>query len=237
MYRQCCNKVPAGPSFVLRFLILQPKSQYHHSQSPLAIKHWIRFQNQPTVTRFIHQKSHSDKPRKKAKQDNPFLVLGVKQDEQYSVVKRCFLELAMKYHPDTARATKPEEIAAHRDLFISFRKAFEAIAEGPNGLAILRSESDQKWEEEELNDWFKQNSGGFDMPYMDARTIKEVAEMTHKIGGESGGLDRDGGMWTLARMITQNVDNGGSAEGILQLEAGVERNRLINGILRRKRKT
>ena len=73
------------------------------------------------------------------------------------------------------------------------------------------------------------------MPYMDPKTMKEVAEMTEKIGGESG-LDRDGGMWTLARMVKNDVASGGDGKSVLQLEAGETRNREINGTLRRIRK-
>lgn len=83
-----------------------------------------------------------------------------------------------------------------------------------------------------MDEWFRQETG-FDMPYMDLATMKEVAEMTESVGG---GLDRDGGMWTLARMVTENVKNGGDGSSILQLEAGDIRDRQIDGILRRRRR-
>ena len=172
---------------------------------------------------------------KKRTKSGPFSVLGVSSEEQYSAVKRNFLELAMKHHPDTSKARTKDEEAMSREIFIAAREAFEAIVEGPKGVAVLRTESDKKWEEEELNNWFRQESGGFDIPYMDPQSMKEVAEMTNTVGGQ-GGLDRDGGMWTLARMITQNVETGGDGSAILQLEAGAERDRQINGILRRKRR-
>jgi hypothetical protein len=86
--------------------------------------------------------------------------------------------------------------------------------------------------EEDLDQWFKSETG-YDMPFMDAATMKEVAEMTESVGG---GLDRDGGMWTLARMVADTVKSGGDGRSILQLEAGVVRDRSIDGILRRKRR-
>ncbi|KAL7556364.1 hypothetical protein ACA910_006290 [Epithemia clementina (nom. ined.)] len=193
-----------------------------------------------TVTRtfvFRHSFRQHDEPRKPRKlgKDSPFSVLGVSEAEDYKAVKRNFLKLAMKHHPDTAQARTKDEVALNREIFMNIRAAFESIVEGPQGIAILRSESDKKWEEEELNNWFKQETGGFDMPFLDPKTIKEVADMTTKLGGDAG-LDRDGGMWTLARMVTQNVKSGGDGASILQLEAGEERSREINGILRRKRR-
>ena len=146
----------------------------------------------------------------------------------------------MKHHPDTSQASTKDEEQADRDIFVKARKAFEALVEAPDGMAILRSESDEHdHETEENNDlsaWFKQETGHA-MPFMDLATMKEVAEMTEKVGGEAG-LDRDGGMWTLARMVSQSVKSGGGgADSLLQLEAGTNKlNREINGILRRKRK-
>ena len=34
------------------------------------------------------------------------------------------------------------------------------------------------------------------------------------------GLDRDGGMWTLAKMVTSAVKSGGEAGTLLRLDAG-----------------
>lgn len=47
--------------------------------------------------------------------------------------------------------------------------------------------------------------------------MREVAEMTDDIGG---GLDRDGGMWTLAKMVSNTVKSGKEAGSMLRLEAG-----------------
>jgi hypothetical protein len=71
---------------------------------------------------------------------------------------------------------------------------------------------------------------------MDAQTMKEVAEMEDTIGH---GLDRDGGMWMLASMVSNAVKTGQSGANILQLEAGQvqQKNEGIDGVLRRKRRT
>lgn len=38
------------------------------------------------------------------------------------------------------------------------------------------------------------------MPFTELATMKEVAKITETV---KGGLDRDGGMWTLTRMVTE----------------------------------
>ena len=72
--------------------------------------------------------------------------------------------------------------------------------------------------------------------FMDAKTMKEVAEMEDTVGH---GLDRDGGMWMLASMVSNAVKNKGDAKSILQIEAGdvQQKNDRIDGVLRRKRRT
>jgi len=71
---------------------------------------------------------------------------------------------------------------------------------------------------------------------MDAKTMKEVAEMEDTVGH---GLDRDGGMWMLASMVSNAVKSGQSGGNILQLEAGEvqQKDGRIDGVLRRKRRT
>lgn len=84
--------------------------------------------------------------------------------------------------------------------------------------------------------WFK-NETGHDTPFqfMDAETMKEVAEMEDTVGH---GLDRDGGMWMLASMVSNAVKTGQSGESILRIEAGEvhKKDAHIDGVLRRKRR-
>ncbi|GAX16498.1 hypothetical protein FisN_7Lh214 [Fistulifera solaris] len=136
----------------------------------------------------------------------------------------------MEHHPDTMSKKDEESMANSRDIFIAAREAFEQIVEGPNGSAILRSEADK--DSDDFEDWFKQETG-HDLPFMDAATMKEVAKMTETVGG---GLDRDGGMWTLARMVTNSVKSGGDARDVLRLEAGDGVGNGIDGVLRRRRR-
>lgn len=185
----------------------------------------------------LRWKSSSKKRKKQinaAKEEDPFVVLGVSRAESYTAIKRTFLQIAMKHHPDTTAAARTDaaEREAHKNVFVAARKAFEAIVAGPDGLAILKTEAADYVQEEDLDQWFKSETG-YDMPFMDAATMKEVAEMTETVGG---GLDRDGGMWTLARMVADTVKSGGDGRSLLQLDAGTVRDRGIDGILRRKRR-
>ena len=181
-----------------------------------------------------HTQERRDLKQKQKKQhDDPFRVLGIPKGTDYTTVKRTFIKIAMDNHPDTSAAESEEERTRHREIFMAARKAFEKIVEGPGGQAILRPEEDSAWEEEELNEWFHQESGGFDMPFMDIKTRREVSKVMDEIGG---GLDRDGGMWQLARTIANENKNGGDGASVLRLEAGDIRSREINGVLRRRRR-
>lgn len=180
-----------------------------------------------------HSQEKRDLKQTKKNKEDPFKVLGLSENVDYATVKQTFMKVAMDHHPDTSKAESEEERERHREIFVAARKAFENIVEGPGGMAVLRSDEENAWEEAELNEWFHQESGGFEMPFMDAKTRKEVSRVMEEMGG---GLDRDGGMWTLARMVANENKNGGDAASLLRLEAGNVRDREINGILRRKRR-
>jgi hypothetical protein len=160
----------------------------------------------------------------------------------YRAVKTAFLKIAMAHHPDTTEAETQEEMDAHRDIFIRAREAFEMIVPGPNGAAILRSESPEHAHDDDQQDesaidvdaWF-QSETGHAMPFMDLQTMREVAKMTETVGH---GLDRDGGMWLLAEMVSDNVKKGGGdGMSLLRLEAGdVTNNSHVDGVLRRRRR-
>eukprot|EP00537_Pseudo-nitzschia_pungens_P011907 CAMPEP_0172385332 /NCGR_PEP_ID=MMETSP1061-20121228/3003_1 /TAXON_ID=37318 /ORGANISM="Pseudo-nitzschia pungens, Strain cf. pungens" /LENGTH=185 /DNA_ID=CAMNT_0013114299 /DNA_START=696 /DNA_END=1254 /DNA_ORIENTATION=- len=127
----------------------------------------------------------------------------------------------MSNHPDThGDGLTEKEKDAMRDRFIEARMAFEMLVEDPeDGTAILVEEKEDR--DGNFDSWFR-NETGLKNPFdvdIDPETMKEVAEMTEKLGG-SQGMDRDGGMWALARMVTSAVKSGGDAASILRLEAG-----------------
>jgi hypothetical protein len=163
------------------------------------------------------------------------------QGSLYKDVKRKFLKIAMTNHPDThSEHLTEEEKETMRNIFIQARIAFESLTEDTDGTAVLLSEK-QSEEDSMANfdSWFKHETG-LNTPFqfdMDPETMKEVAKMTDAIGGDSG-LDRDGGMWALARMVTSAVKTGGDAATILRLESGdiKDKDRSMNGELRRRRR-
>ena len=174
--------------------------------------------------------------RKRKKKDDPFKVLGVTENSEYALAKKSFLRIAMANHPDTANVESEEEREKLRDIFIRARRAFESLVEGPDG-SILRKEDVEHMDN--FDEWFQQETG-HENPFqfdMDPQLMREVAEMNDEVGG---GLDRDGGMWHLAKMVSNTVKAGGDGAQMLRLEQGDTTNNRkddqINGTLRRRRK-
>lgn len=171
--------------------------------------------------------------RSRKRQEDPFRVLGVNKDDPYVKVKAAFIKIAMSHHPDTAQFESKEDKDSYREIFIRSRLAFEALTEGDQGETILKKE---KKEMEDFDAWFRSETG-HDTPFafMDKQTMKEVAEMEDTIGH---GLDRDGGMWTLASMVSKAVKSGQDSASLLQLEAGDVKHKdaHIEGLLRRRRR-
>lgn len=204
-------------------------SDYLRNQPPPQVLSYQRLQY-----RFFDNRMRKKRKRK----DNPFKVLGIPEGVVlYKDAKKKFLKIAMKNHPDTISGDVSEEDKeAMRETFIRARMAFESLAEDPmDGTAILATELEDAMEN--FDSWFK-NETGLNTPFqfdMDPETMKEVASMTEKIGG---GLDRDGGMWALARMVTSAVKSGSDAATVLRLESGdvKDRGRSPDGALRRRRK-
>jgi hypothetical protein len=178
------------------------------------------------------------KKKKRPKLKNPWKVLGIKESDNlpFKKVKMIFLQIAMKNHPDTHEAETEEEAKKMEDTFVKARTAFECLTEGPDGIAIRKEDYEDTMEN--FDSWFKQETG-HDTPFsfMDPETMKEVAKMTEEVGqGDQGGLDRDGGMWALARMVRSTVKAGGDAGAMLRLESGNVKEQNIGGGLRRKRR-
>ena len=160
-------------------------------------------------------------------------------------MKKSFLKIAMQHHPDVVGELEGDEKQKSVDLFMKSRQAFESIVEVEGGMAALREEVEMekglkkksKMSDEEFDAWFLDETGhnnpfSFDI---DPATMREVADMTDTIGG---GLDRDGGMWTLANMVSRSVKDGKESASVLRLEAGEirEGEEPVDGILRRRRR-
>ena len=136
----------------------------------------------------------SRKAKKSKKKTDPFKVLKVPKESLYKDVKIKFLKIAMSNHPDMhSEGVSEQEQEVMRDKFIEARVAFERLEEDPeDGTAILVEELVDR--ESNFNSWFK-NETGLKNPFdvdLDLETMKEVAEMTEKMGGQQG-IERDGG--------------------------------------------
>ena len=126
--------------------------------------------------RCLFDKRKRKKKHKRKKINDPFKILGVKENMPYKDVKRAFLLIAMENHPDTAahKAATEEELNQMRELFISARTAFESLTECTReGVAIRKSDVEDD-EMDNFDSWFKSETG-FDTPFqfdMDPETMK-----------------------------------------------------------------
>eukprot|EP00585_Thalassiosira_rotula_P025186 CAMPEP_0196230404 /NCGR_PEP_ID=MMETSP0913-20130531/1618_1 /TAXON_ID=49265 /ORGANISM="Thalassiosira rotula, Strain GSO102" /LENGTH=238 /DNA_ID=CAMNT_0041510423 /DNA_START=69 /DNA_END=785 /DNA_ORIENTATION=- len=183
---------------------------------------------------------------KRPQVSNPFRTLKIPKDAKYSHAKKSFLKIAMKHHPDTVSTECEITQKKSQEIFMKCRAALESLVECEDtGLCLLRSEveelEDRSMSDEEFDSWFEEETGhqnpfSFDL---DPAVMREVASMHDDMAG-SHGLDRDGGMWHLASLISSAVKKGkDGAESVLKLEAGSIRegeNVEAKGKLERRRK-
>jgi len=169
----------------------------------------------------------------------------------YEDVRAAFRKLALQHHPDIVAAKRrkdegvqmkgnPGETKRSSLEFTKIREAFEAIVEGPNGVAILRDGRRDSSSGGGQGDSVNENNGdknhcsnrhhdephGFLHKSVNPIVLHEVAEVAATMN--PGGLDR-GGMWQYANMIR----NMGSLPP-LQVGSGIDRS--SDQRLRRRRK-
>ena len=143
----------------------------------------------------------------------------------------------MRHHPDKLAGGDDVDDASRdrsREIFVKCRSALESLVECEiTGRCLPRSEveknstngndHDDDMSDAEFDKWFARETG-HQNPFqfdMDPATMREVADM-HADMADSHGLDRDGGMWHLASLISSAVKSGreGGAESLLRLDAG-----------------
>lgn len=187
--------------------------------------------------RSFRRHEFSSRPRRtKAFAACPFRTLNIPKDSTYAHAKREFLKIAMEHHPDKAGADVDDETRGRsREIFVRCRTALESLVECEyTGACLLRSDVERlsgtgggddvdAMSDEEFDSWFAKETG-HQNPFqfdLDPATMREVADMHADMAG-SHGLDRDGGMWHLASLISSAVKSGkeGGAESLLRLEAG-----------------
>ena len=110
-------------------------------------------QKQPNMFAQVRNKSSI------ASSTNPFDVMGIPRDSCADVVRTTFLQLAMRYHPDTSGKDTAEEFQRIRDAFDRIQKS--------GG----KENKNKTWLTEEVfNVWFEEHTG----LRMDAATRREV---------------------------------------------------------------
>mmetsp|Transcript_12282 Transcript_12282/g.14073 ORF Transcript_12282/g.14073 Transcript_12282/m.14073 type:complete len:223 (-) Transcript_12282:115-783(-) len=188
------------------------------------------------TVRSLQDRCFSSRLKKRKGIDDPFKILRITEETSYANAKKSFIKIAMKNHPDTAGVEDEADRDRLRDVFIRAREAFEKLVEAPDGSIMLQEEADLM---PDFDQWFRHETG-HDNPFdlnLDPETMKEVAEMTDEMGG---GLARDGGMWQLAKMVTNAHKDGGDAGSILKLEGGKyqenEKAKHVDGVLRRRQR-
>ncbi|KAL7529801.1 hypothetical protein ACHAXR_004358 [Thalassiosira sp. AJA248-18] len=200
-------------------------------------------------------------PRARGFSSCPFQILGLKSKRidqsiapshrtdhtiTYKQVHIAFRELALKHHPDT---TKNSSRNSSSTDFNRIREAFEAIVEGPSGIAVLRdpyverrdsgdkNEMDVPDAEETKNSYnaFQDEQNGYLHPSVNPQILREVAEVAEKMN--PGGLDK-GGMWQYANMIRTMAKEGGEGLPPLRVDGGddVDRKESESRVRRRRKR-
>ena len=136
----------------------------------------------------------------------PYEILGLPKNSSYALVKKTFLKLAMETHPDVVSEVTKENKEQMMKNFIKIRGAFEMIKPLDNGNTTIAKNltTSQSSSAVDFNEWFYAETGK-NAPkannYLDHKQIHELKQFLRKNPGPSG-LDR-GGMWQLARMVSE----------------------------------
>jgi DnaJ-class molecular chaperone len=162
--------------------------------------------------------------------DNPFDILGIPKTSSYDDVKRRFVELALKHHPDVSDNADGGEV----DEFIRLREAFEVIRENEDGTARLSEDEGNGWSDDEFQAWFHEETGHQDLMFrMDLSTRKEVIDVVKK--QSQGGLDH-GGMWAMARAMAEQQESLKKQKNTIKASITVESGSNSDISVRRRRR-
>eukprot|EP00934_Nitzschia_sp_Nitz4_P001280 Nitzschia sp. Nitz4//scaffold322_size40381//18114//18731//NITZ4_007562-RA/size40381-processed-gene-0.22-mRNA-1//-1//CDS//3329547833//1280//frame0 len=154
-----------------------------------------------TVAKFLGSTRYRTFSRKypSISDNNPFDILGIPKNSSYDDVKKHFLQLALKHHPDLSGDEEGDV-----EMFIRIRQAFEQIRETDCGGAAVSGE-ESYMSDQEFEVWFHEETGHQDVLFrMDITTRREVIDIANS--QSQGGLDR-GGMWEMARSMAEQQKN------------------------------
>jgi hypothetical protein len=171
----------------------------------------------------------------KVQDNNPFDILGIPKSSSYESVKRRFMELALKHHPDVS---ENDDDDGGVEEFIRLREAFEAIRENTDGTLRLMKNGESLMSDDEFQAWFYEETGHHDIMFrMDLTTRKEVIEAVNT--QSQGGLDH-GGIWDMARRMAEQEESlkkqKKNFKTAVALESGSSSERSVRRRRRRKSK-
>ena len=161
----------------------------------------------------------------------PFEILGLARDCTYDQVKKEFLRLAMRTHPDMVVTSATDKQTAEI-RFVEIRAAFERIKPTENGQARVIDDFDRFHkksgdnsnvatdEADDFDSWFYSETGSQPLTqiYLDHKAKREVRDFL-KANPTPGGIDR-GGMWHLARMVSEYSNDNSNREHVYRVESG-----------------
>jgi hypothetical protein len=146
------------------------------------------------VSNYIIRYSSTSQPRPYGTSTStcPFQILGLPKQTEYRVVKKQFLKLALKHHPDTAVTNKGDKKAMAKaiELFMNVRKAFEQIIELEDGIAGIRTNSEKSMDGKEFNNWFYRETGKYAPDPFDLNLSPETLQEVAEASASQAGLDR-----------------------------------------------
>ncbi|KAL3913521.1 MAG: hypothetical protein SGARI_000614 [Bacillariaceae sp.] len=145
-----------------------------------------------------HRQQQGSKRRQRAngssrltiRKNNPFDILGIPRDSSADTVKRKFLQLALRHHPDTSTDQK-----SNPDTFVKIREAFEQIKDDLVKRGVDGEDMTSWLSEEEFDAWFYEETG----QKMDAAMRREVMHVYRS------GLTRTeyGAVWEIAFVLEE----------------------------------
>jgi hypothetical protein len=136
------------------------------------------------------------------KNERSYRVLGISVSSSYEEVQRTFLQLALIHHPDKTGRNSVEEFIRYRKAFETIRAQVLANKQPNHENGNDEDDTAAEWTNEEMQDWFYEETGEFLSFQMDQNTIQEVIKAFTTLA--PGG--RDPGEWEMARQLTEREE-------------------------------
>lgn len=131
-----------------------PLVQYNTKITDLPIRPYIRMLSSDHGYHRRDERKRRLRPSRVHLVDKHYSILGVPRNASPETVKRKFLQLALRYHPDTS-----SDADRSHDKFVKIREAFEGIKEYFAAECGGGPEMSSWFTEEEFDEWFYEETG------------------------------------------------------------------------------